>query len=660
MIDACIGLLVLWPVAAGLACLGLRSQAGRCALVMGTAAVLAAAAVGLATQAPLTASPAFLASATALHVAQAAAFLFPAYFLFKGVQERHGLVIVFALAQLALAAVGEFGLAAPAAVKTAVAAVAAVVCDGLSLALVLVVSLVGTLISVFALPYMKRHEEHLRLATSRQPQFFMVLLCFLGFMNGLALTNDLHVFAAFYEATTLCSFLLIGHDQTNEAKKSGLRALWMNSMGGVFLHAGILLIQKQHGLADIQAIVDPALWTGVSLLPLALLAVAGCVKAAQLPFQAWLLGAMVAPTPVSALLHSSTMVKVGVFLCLRLAPVFEGTATGRILILAGAMTFLGASALALGQSNAKKILAYSTAANLGLIIACAGLGTPTAIAAGVVLLVIHAVTKGLLFLCVGDMEQTIGSRDLEDLRAVMAETPVTALAAVAGSLAMILPPLGMLAGKWAVLEAASASSVPVVAIAVGMMAVGSALAVVCWVRFSGTLMGGVAIGTQGGSKVGAQPAHTSSLTTNLTIGQTTGLTIGLTTGLTTGPILTLLAGAVGLGLAAPWLNALLLGQGNPLAGGWGLLPPLFIVAMLAWIIGLKVLGRQSKARLAQPYLGGLPQAQPGSYVGPLGRNWTLVEGNEYATEFFGEAKLTRLAGIVALALLLALVGGALA
>ncbi|MDO9632691.1 MAG: proton-conducting transporter membrane subunit [Humidesulfovibrio sp.] len=622
MIDAYIGLLVLWPVAAGLACLGLRGQAARSALILGTAAVLAAAAVGLATQAPLTASPAFLSSATALHVAQGASFLFPAYFLFVGLKEKHALVIGFALLQLGLAAFGEFGLPAPALVQTAV------VCDGLSLALVLVVSLVGTLISVFALPYMRHHEEHLHLKTSRQPQFFMILLAFLGFMNGLALANDLHVFSAFYEATTLCSFLLIGHDQTAEAKKSGLRALWMNSMGGVFLHAGILLIQKQHGLADIQALVDPALWTGLSLLPIALLAVAACVKAAQLPFQAWLLGAMVAPTPVSALLHSSTMVKVGVFLCLRLAPVLEGTTTGRVLTLAGAFTFLGASALALGQSNAKKILAYSTAANLGLIIACAGIGTPVAIAAGVVLMVVHAATKGLLFLCVGDMEQAIGSRDLEDLRGMIAKTPVTALAAAAGSMAMILPPLGMLAGKWATLEAASASPMSMV-----MMAVGSALAVVCWVRFTGTLMSGVA--------VAVNPAPTSSLST--------------------GPVLTMLAGVVGLGMAAPWLNAMLLpvGQAIMLPDGWALLPPLFITAMLAWILGIKVLGRQSAAKLATPYIGGLPSAAPGSFVGALGRNWTLSEGNEYATELFGEAKLTKIAGVLASVLLLALVGGAL-
>lgn len=623
MLDAYIGVLVLWPLVAGLACLVLKSPGLRSALVLATGAVLAAGALGLASQAPLSASPGFLASETALHIAEGAAFVLPAYFLIRGLMEKHALVILFSCAQLALAAVGAVMLPAPAAAK------AAVVCDGLSLALVLVVSLAGSLICIYALPYMKHHEEHGHQKVSRQPGFFLILLAFLGFMNGLALANDLRLFAAFYEGTTLCSFLLIGHDRTAEAKQSAMRALWMNAMGGVFLHAGILLIFKQHGLADIHEIVSPALWTGASLLPIALLALAGCVKAAQLPFQGWLLGAMVAPTPVSALLHSSTMVKVGVFVCLRLGPVLEGTTAGRILALAGAFTFFATSALALGQSNAKKILAYSTSANLGLIIACAGLGTPVALAAGVVLLVIHAATKGLLFLCVGDLEQTVGSRDLEDLRGAIAKNPVTALAACAGAMAMILPPLGMLVGKWAALEAAAANPAVMV-----FMALGSALGVVCWVRFAGTLMGGVSIS--------GPRASVSSLTST--------------------PILAMLSGAVGLGMAAPWLNALMLpaaSAASALAGGWGLLPVLFVVAMLAWIIGMKVLGRQSAGQLATPYIGGLPQREPGSYVGPLGRNWTLSEGNEYAPELFGESRLTKVAGLLAVLCLLALLGGTL-
>jgi ech hydrogenase subunit A len=479
MLDAYIGVLVLWPLVAGLACLVLRGPGVRSALVLATAAAMAVGARGVSSQAPVLANPGFLSSETALHVAEAAAFILPAYFLFRGLMAKHLLVIVFATAQLALAAYGATQLAPAAATQSAV------VVDGLSLALMLVVSFAGSLICVFALPYMKHHEEHLHLKTSRQPVFFLVLLAFLGFMNGLALANDLRMFEAFFEATTLCSFLLIGHDQTEDAKKSAFRALWLNCMGGAVLHAGILLIQKQFGVADIQAIVSPAMWTGASLLPIALLAIAGCVKAAQMPFQSWLLGAMVAPTPVSALLHSSTMVKAGVFLCLRLSPVLAGTMTGRLLLLAGAFTFFAASALALGQSNAKKILAYSTIANLGLIIACAGIGTPVAVAAGIILLVIHAATKGLLFLCVGDMEQTIGSRDLEDLRGIVSKSPVIALAAGAGSMAMVLPPLGMLVGKWAALEAAAQCPVSMV-----LMALGSALGVVCWVRFAGTLLSG--------------------------------------------------------------------------------------------------------------------------------------------------------------------------
>ncbi len=623
MLDAYIGVLVLWPLVAGLACLVLRGPGVRSALVLATAAAMAVGALGVASQAPVLANPGFLSSETALHVAEAAAFLLPAYFLFRGLMAKHLLVIVFATAQLALAAYGATQLAPAAATQSAV------VVDGLSLALMLVVSFAGSLICVFALPYMKHHEEHLHLKTSRQPVFFLVLLAFLGFMNGLALANDLRMFEAFFEATTLCSFLLIGHDQTEDAKKSAFRALWLNCMGGAVLHAGILLIQKQFGVADIQAIVSPAMWTGASLLPIALLAIAGCVKAAQMPFQSWLLGAMVAPTPVSALLHSSTMVKAGVFLCLRLSPVLAGTMTGRLLLLAGAFTFFAASALALGQSNAKKILAYSTIANLGLIIACAGIGTPVAVAAGIILLVIHAATKGLLFLCVGDMEQTIGSRDLEDLRGIVSKSPVIALAAVAGSMAMVLPPLGMLVGKWAALEAAAQCPVSMV-----LMALGSALGVVCWVRFAGTLLSGRSADPKAPSR--------SSLSST--------------------PILAMLAGAVGVAMAAPWINALLLPAdiaATALSGGWGLLPALFVLAMLSWIIGMKAFSRQSAATLATPYICGLPSAEKGSFIGALNRNWTLSEGNEYATEIFGEAKLTKLLGVLAGALLIALVGGAI-
>jgi len=129
----------------------------------------------------------------------------------------------------------------------------------------------------------------------------------------------------------------------------------------------------------------------IVLLPVVLISFAGLTKSAQLPFSSWLVGAMVAPTPVSALLHSSTMVKAGVYVMIRFAPLLQGSFAGLALSLVGGSTFLIASAIAISQSNAKKVLAYSTIATLGLVTACAGVGTFEAVWAAVFLLIFHAV-----------------------------------------------------------------------------------------------------------------------------------------------------------------------------------------------------------------------------------------------------------------------------
>ncbi len=152
------------------------------------------------------------------------------------------------------------------------------------------------------------------------------------------------------------------------------------------------------------------------VLPVCALAFAGLTKAAQMPFHTWLLGAMVAPTPTSALLHSSTMVKAGVFLLVKLAPVFRVCPVPSVMVvLVGGITFALCSFMAISQSNAKRVLAYSTIANLGLITACAGVGTPEAVWAAAFLILFHAIAKSLLFLCVGTAEHHIGSRDIEDM-----------------------------------------------------------------------------------------------------------------------------------------------------------------------------------------------------------------------------------------------------
>jgi ech hydrogenase subunit A len=186
-------------------------------------------------------------------------------------------------------------------------------------------------------------------------------------------------------------------------------------------------------------------------VPAALLCFAGMTKSAQFPFSSWLLGAMVAPTPVSALLHSSTMVKAGVYLVLRMAPVITGSGVGLAVALIGSGTFLLTSIAAITANDAKKVLAYSTIANLGLIVLCGGIGTSAAIWAGVLLIIFHALAKCLLFLCVGIVEHKLHSRDIEAMSGLLLKLPRLGIMMLIGMAGMFLAPFGMLISKWAVL-----------------------------------------------------------------------------------------------------------------------------------------------------------------------------------------------------------------
>lgn len=354
--------------------------------------------------------------------------------------------------------------------------------DNLSSIMLMIVAVIGSLIMIFAIKYMDDDEEHKSVVVSRQPRFFAVIMLFLDAMDGLVMANNILWLYLFWEITTLCSFLLISHDGTEQAMSSGIRALIINMSGGVAFVLGIIAVYHATGSLYIQDIIKgtPSM---ILLLGIALLAIAAFTKAAQFPFQSWLLGAMVAPTPVSALLHSSTMVKAGVYLLIRLAPVFQGTLVSDIIGLYGAISFVAASLMAISQSNAKRILAYSTVANLGLIIASAGVNTPMAIAAAILLIIFHAVSKGLLFLSVGTIEHEIGSRDIEDMRGLFYRMPYTSAVALIGLVTMLLAPFGVLLSKWMILEAASKH--PVVAM---LMALGSALTAVYYTNWMGVLL----------------------------------------------------------------------------------------------------------------------------------------------------------------------------
>ncbi|UFS70417.1 NADH-quinone oxidoreductase subunit L [Geomonas sp. RF6] len=546
--------------------------------------------------------------------------------------------------------------------------------DDLSIIMNLIISIVGSLICIFGIPYMEEHEHHLHLKRTRQPRFFFFLMVFLGAMNGLVFANNLLWVYFFWEVTTLCSFMLISHDGTDIAIKNGSRALWMNMLGGVAFVAAIIFLYKNTGTTaslSLQYLVqhhDPSL--GV-LLPLALLCFAGFTKAAQVPFQSWLCGAMVAPTPVSALLHSSTMVKAGVYLIVRLAPAYAGTTLSLMVATFGAFTFLATSMLAVNMRNGKKILAYSTIANLGLIVACAGINTPAAIVAAILLIIFHAVSKGLLFLCVGTIEHNIGSRDIEDMRGLYNRFPAVARITILGMLTMMIPPFGALMSKWMAIEAAA--SIPWV---VAMLALGSGLTMLFWARWAGILVSGAYLeATDQGREVSMLKAFTDTLTHGFGSRKAPwkeSIAIKI-------PLLTLAAGAIGLSLVAPWAYSHLIdprlavatatlpfsaavggaGAGAPSDAGSFYVLPIMIVSFLGYSFAVLAARRKGHRVISAPYMCGEQHPDLGQprFRGPFNVWKDYTAANIYASEFIGEEKISTWINIAAVVILILLFAG---
>jgi ech hydrogenase subunit A len=366
--------------------------------------------------------------------------------------------------------------------------------DSFSILMALIVGIVGGLICIHAIRYMADYHAHADEAhpavPDRQSLFFFVVFLFLGAMFGISFSNHLGWLFFFWEVTTFSSFWLIGYSQTEEATRNAYLALGLNMIGGVFFAGALVWLSHGPGIHTWALDELVASGSAVALFPAVLIAVAGLTKSAQMPFSSWLLGAMVAPTPVSALLHSSTMVKAGVFILVKLAPVFHGTVAGFLLALIGGISFLITSLAAVSQSNAKLVLAYSTIANLGLVVMCAGLGTVATLWAAILLIVFHAVAKGLLFLGVGTTEHMIGSRDIEDMEGLLYRRPLIAGILAVGVLGMFLAPFGMLLSKYTLFKALlEAHAVPGAgAVLTGILAFGSAPTLFFWTKWLGKLV----------------------------------------------------------------------------------------------------------------------------------------------------------------------------
>ncbi|PWE58149.1 putative monovalent cation/H+ antiporter subunit A [Metarhizobium album] len=310
--------------------------------------------------------------------------------------------------------------------------------DGLALVFGLLITGIGVLVVLYAGGYLKGHPQ--------QGRFFSFLMMFMGAMLGLVVSDSFLMLFVFWELTSITSFLLIGFDHERPAaRRAALQALLVTGGGGLFLLAGLLMIWNIADVTQMSLLLSYGEVVKASpyyLAALLLVLVGAFTKSAQFPFHVWLPNAMEAPTPVSAYLHSATMVKAGVYLLMRLYPAMGGTPVWEILLpVFGGGTLLTGALMALRQTDLKLMLAYTTVASLGLLVLLVGFGSPYAIEAAVLYLVGHSLFKGALFMVAGAIDHGTGTRDLTRLGGLRRAMPVTFAAALLAALSMAgLPP----------------------------------------------------------------------------------------------------------------------------------------------------------------------------------------------------------------------------
>ncbi|MDU3121754.1 MAG: proton-conducting transporter membrane subunit, partial [Acinetobacter baumannii] len=295
--------------------------------------------------------------------------------------------------------------------------------DALGLLFSLLITGIGTLIYIYAYYYLGPKNSLSKL--------YLLLMLFMAAMLGISLSNNLIILLVFWELTSISSFLLVGYWSHYEAAQRGSRmALTITGMGGLAMLGGFVLLGQITGTYEINDIVGmkDLIQSHYLFVPTLLLILLGAfTKSAQFPFHFWLPNAMAAPTPVSAYLHSATMVKAGIFLLARLAPIFIGAALyHNIVTFVGLFTLCMAACFAIFKEDLKGLLAYSTISHLGLIVCLLGIGSPLAVAAAIFHIINHATFKAALFMIAGIIDHETGTRDLRKLSGIWQLLPFTA------------------------------------------------------------------------------------------------------------------------------------------------------------------------------------------------------------------------------------------
>ena len=493
--------------------------------------------------------------------------------------------------------------------------------DRLSVIMILIIGIVGGLITVYALGYMKDFQHHHAGESDRRPWFFFVMFLFLGAMVGLVTSNNMIWMYFFWEITSLSSFWLIGYTKTEEATNNAFRALIMNLGGGLGFAIGIVILGMVFGTLELSSMLQiGTVYGDLVAIPAAFFAFAGITKAAQMPFNSWL--------------HSSTMVKAGVFMIIKLAPVLGmSNFAGIMTMMVGGITFLMASFAAISQSNAKRVLAYSTIANLGLIVTCGGIGTPEAVWAGVMLIIFHAVTKSLLFLCVGTAEHNIGSRDIEDMDGLFVRMPRLAGFMMVGIAGMFLAPFGMLISKWAAMTAFVDSGNIIL---VGIICFGSAVTAFYWIKWMGKLSAIVA-----GEKNIEQNVHKEETFVHTTL-------VILTV------VVCLIFPLISAFMLVPYLEGVFGGLTSVVLSSGNMIIMVIMVAVIVLLTG--IFFGKSKKKIVPIYLAGANMGDNLTYQGSMGKEVRFSLRNWHMEHYFGEKKMNLIGGIASTVMLIMGIG----
>ena len=364
--------------------------------------------------------------------------------------------------------------------------------DSLGLLFALLISGIGTLIYIYAYYYLNPKNSLSKL--------YLLLMLFMAAMLGISLSNNLIILLVFWELTSISSFLLVGYWSNYEAAQRGSRmALTITGMGGLAMLGGFVLLGQITGTYQLDQILmmTEQIQSHHLFVPTLLLILLGAfTKSAQFPFHFWLPNAMAAPTPVSAYLHSATMVKAGLFLVARLLPIFAGAALfHNIVTFVGLFTLCMAAFFAIFKEDLKGLLAYSTISHLGLIMCLLGIGSPLAVAAAIFHIINHATFKAALFMIAGIIDHESGTRDLRKLSGLWQLLPFTATLTMITAASMAGVPLtnGFLSKEMFFTELVASLSGPlmvgsaIVATLAGIFAVAYSIRLVHGVFFDGPL-----------------------------------------------------------------------------------------------------------------------------------------------------------------------------